>query len=395
MRRAVLALICLVFAAGVRADAEEITVKTGVVALEYAPTRPISRLNEPPEDHGIAGAELGLRDNNTTGRFLKHSYELSVVRAFPEDAVTAIDALIKDGAQFIVTFARADDLLALAENVKDRDVILLNALAEDDRLRNDACRANVLHIAPSRAQLADGLTQYLVWKNWRDWLMIHGSHERDQLKANAYRRAAKKFGAKIVEERIYEDTGGGRVADSGHIQVQKQMPAFTSRAADHDIVVAADESEVFAGYLAFRTSDPRPVAGDAGLVARMWHPAHEGWGATQLQRRFEKHHKRYMTDLDYQAWLALRIVGEAVTRAKKKDFRAVVSYLLSPEFEIAGFKGQPLNFRPWNNQLRHGVILADGLGIVSVSPQDAFLHKNTRLDTLGFDEPETSCEFQR
>ena len=392
MRSALLLLVAFVLpAAG--AAAQELTIKAGVLAVEYPPVRPISRLDEPPADHGVAGAELAIRDNNTTGRFLGQVYELAEAKAKPADAVAALDALIEGGAQYIVTLARADDLLTLADHVKGREVVLLNAMAEDDRLRNADCRANVLHIAPSRAMLADGLAQYMVWKKWREWFLIHGSHPEDQLKAEAYRRSAKKFGAKITEERVYEDTGGGRVADSGHVLVQKQMPVFTNRADDHDVVVAADENQVFGGYLAFRTADPRPVVGDAGLVARMWHPAHEGWGATQLQRRFEKHHKRYMKDLDYQAWLALRAVGEGVTRAKEKDFASVVAYMLSPEFEVAGFKGQSLSFRPWNNQLRNGVILADGMGVVSVSPQDAFLHKTTRLDTLGYDKPESSCEF--
>ena len=301
--------------------------------------------------------------------------------------------MIAGGAQFIVTLARADDLLALADHVKGQDVMLMNALAEDDRLRNDDCRANVLHIAPSRAMLTDGLAQYMIWKKWNEWLLIHGSNPEDQLKADAYRRSARKFGAEIVEERLWEDTGGGRVTDSGHVLIQKQMPIFTSRADDHDVVVAADESQVFGGYIAYRTTDPRPVVGDAGLIARMWHPAHEGWGATQLQRRFEKQHGRYMRDVDYLAWLALRAVGEAVTRAEEKDFASITAYLRSDRFEIAGFKGQPLSFRPWNNQLRNGVLLADGYGTISVSPQEEFLHRVTRLDTLGFDEPESSCKL--
>ena len=371
----------------------QIAVKAGILALEYEPVRPISRLDETPADHGIAGVDLAIRDNNTTGKFLGQTYAAITERTSPDGAIAALDTLIAGGANYIVTFARADDLLVLADHAKGKNVILLNVLAEDDRLRGVDCRANVLHIAPSRAMLADGLAQYLIWKKWREWFLIHGSHPQDRLAAEAYRRSAQKFGAKIVEERIYEDTGGGRVADSGHVQVQSQIPLFTKRADDHDVVVAADESQVFAGYLAYRTKDPRPVTGDAGLVTRMWHPAHEGWGATQLQRRFEKHHGRMMRDLDYVAWLALRAIGESVTRTGSAELVNVLAYLKSPEFKLAGFKGQPLSFRPWNNQLRHGVVLADGMGVVSVSPQEQFLHKNTILDTLGFDEPESKCAF--
>jgi len=39
------------------------------------------------------------------------------------------------------------------------------------------------------------------------------------------------------------------------------------------------------------------------------------------------------------------------------------------------------------------VLLADGKLVVTVSPQEEFLHRKTRLDTLGFDEPETECAF--
>jgi len=69
------------------------------------------------------------------------------------------------------------------------------------------------------------------------------------------------------------------------------------------------------------------------------------------------------------------------------------AYMLSPEFGVGAFKGQPLSFRPWNNQLRQAILLADGKLVVSVSPQEEFLHQTTRLDTLGFDQPESTCRF--
>ncbi|MEM7746392.1 MAG: branched-chain amino acid ABC transporter substrate-binding protein, partial [Pseudomonadota bacterium] len=272
-------------------------------------------------------------------------------------------------------------------------MLILNAEARDDRLRGADCRDNVLHIAPSRAMVADGLAQYMVWKKWTEWVLVHGSHPRDLLMAEAYRRAATKFGVEIVEERIFEDTGGARRTDSGHVLVQKQIPVFMQRAEDHDVVIAADESQVFGAYLPYRGWEPRPVAGDAGLVARIWHPSFEGWGATQLQRRFEKNQGRRMTDADYLVWLAFRTIGEAVTRTASADVATLRDYMLSDQFEIAAFKGQALNFRPWNNQLRHGILLADGALVVTVSPQQEFLHQRTRLDTLGFDEPESACAF--
>ena len=67
--------------------------------------------------------------------------------------------------------------------------------------------------------------------------------------------------------------------------------------------------------------------------------------------------------------------------------------MLSPDFEVADFKGVALTLRPWNLQLRQPILLTDGRGTVSVSPQEGFLHQVSELDTLGFDRPETKCKL--
>jgi ABC transporter substrate binding protein (PQQ-dependent alcohol dehydrogenase system) len=241
--------------------------------------------------------------------------------------------------------------------------------------------------------LADGLAQYLVWKQWRRWLLVHGSHPADKLYADALRRAAKRFGAKIVEERLFEDKGGARRTDSGVAQIQRQMPVLTQQAAAYDVLVAADESDVFAPYLPYRTWDARPVAGSAGLMPTSWDASHDQWGAIQIQNRFLKKFSRRMTATDMQAWQAVRMIGEAATRTRSGDAKRITDFIKSPDFEIAAFKGQKLTLRDWNLQLRQPILLADGRMVVSVSPQEGFLHQVSELDTLGFDRPETKCKL--
>ncbi|HEU0222161.1 MAG TPA: ABC transporter substrate-binding protein [Paracoccaceae bacterium] len=387
---AALAMAALL-APGLAAQEAKVTVRAAILKVERPRPLPISRLDLPAADEGFAGGRLATADNATTGRFLGHDYETLEVTAKPEEAAAELDALAGQGVGIVVAIAAAEDLLALADHAAGREMLILNAAAPDDRLRVTDCRANVMHVAPSRAMLADGLAQYLVWKKWTDWLLVSGSHPEDRLKAEALKRAAAKFGAKVVEELVFEDTGGARRSDSGHVLVQRQIPVFMQRAREHDVVVVADESQVFGAYIPFRTWEPRPVAGDAGLRARTWHPAHESYGATQLQTRFEKLTHRWMSDLDYQVWLALRAVGEAVTRTNSAELADIRTHLLAPEFQLGGFKGQALSFRPWNHQLRHGILVADERLVVTVSPQDEFLHQHTRLDTLGFDAPETRC----
>lgn len=377
------------------AAADPLTVKIGVLRVDHDVPLPLSRLDLPPDDLGFAGAQLGADDNNTTGRFLGQVYEIITREAPPEEAQNAIDALIEGGVGSVVVLSTADMLLSLADHVADRDVLLINAEAEDDILRTESCRANLLHVASSRAMKADGLAQFLVWKRWRNWFLIHGSHPEDKAWADALKRAAKRFGAKIVEEREFEDTGGARRTDTGHVLVQKQIPVFTQRARKHDVVIAADEAEVFAGYLPYHTWDARPVAGSAGLRPVGWHPANEAWGATQFQRRFERLAKRTVRTLDFQVWLALRVIGEGVTRTNSNDPATIRDYVLGEDFELGIFKGTKVNFRRWNQQLRSPVLLANDRMIVSVSPQAEFLHKVTRLDTLGYDEPESNCALNK
>jgi ABC transporter substrate binding protein (PQQ-dependent alcohol dehydrogenase system) len=390
---AVAALTVLLVGASVVAAQTEVPVRATVLRVDAPRPLPLSRLELPAEDDGFAGGRLATADNSTTGQFLGHKYETQEVTATPATAADELDRLVADGVGFVVVVAPAETVLALADRVARQDVLLFNAGATDDRLRNDDCRANVFHTAPSRAMLADGLAQYLVWKKWTDWLLIHGSHPADVAKAEALRRAAARFGAEIAGELVFEDTGGARVSDSGHVLAQRQIPVFTQRAPEHDVVVVADESQVFGAYIPYRTWEPRPAAGDAGLVASTWHPSWESFGSTQMQRRFEKQAARRMSDVDYQVWLALRSIGEAVTRTGKADVAAVRDYMLSDAFELSGFKGLALSYRPWNHQLRHGVLLADGRLVVSVSPQDEFLHQTTRLDTLGYDQPDSTCSF--
>jgi ABC transporter substrate binding protein (PQQ-dependent alcohol dehydrogenase system) len=355
----------------------------------------ISLIDVPAANDGLAGAQLAIEDDNTTGRFLKQHYSLiEKLVGENDDPVAAMNALADQGAAFIVTSLDANRLLKVADAGQARGETMINALAPDERLREQDCRANVFHVAPTRSMLADALAQYLVWKKWRKWVLITGSHENDGLFADALRHAATRFGAKIVEQREFKDSGGARRTDSGIAEIQQQMPVLTQGAPEHDVVIAADESEVFAGYLPYRTWDPRPVAGSAGLVPTTWDAAFDQWGAVQLQNRFTKNFQRSMTAHDMQVWTAVRMIGEAASRTGSGEPGKMLAYMKSPEFSVAAFKGQKLTLRDWNLQLRQPILLFDGRNTVSVSPQEGFLHQVSTLDTLGLDRPETKCKLK-
>jgi ABC transporter substrate binding protein (PQQ-dependent alcohol dehydrogenase system) len=372
---------------------ETALVPIGYLKHEVKRLIPLSRLNVEPDDLGIAGAMIALKDNNTTGRFTKQQFTLEVEDVpIDGDAVGALERLIASGHHFILVDAPAETLLRLSDAARGRDVLLFNVRATDENLRQEDCRANILHTAPDRSMLADALAQYLVWKKWPRWLVAKGVFPEDLDYLEALRRAAKRFGGTIVEEREYKETPGARRSDTGQQQIQRQMPVFTQGAPSYDVLVVADEREVFGPYLPYRLWDPRPVAGTAGLRAVSWHPAHEQWGATQMQNRFQRFAKRFMLPLDYQAWVAVRAVGEGASRVGA-DFAAIDKYIRSDAFDLAAFKGQKVTFRTWDGQLRQPIIIAGAELPVSVSPQEGFLHERTELDTLGIDQPESECKL--
>ena len=101
-----------------------------------------------------------------------------------------------------------------------------------------------------------------------------------------------------------------------------------------------------------------------------------------------------MSPLDMQAWTAVRMIGEAASRARSADPAAIVAAMRRPDFVVAAYKGQPLSLRQWDWQLRQPILLSDGRTIVSVSPQPGFLHQSNNLDTLGIDQPESRCRLE-
>lgn len=375
------------------APAQETTIAIGFLAQARDPVQPVSPLDREIRDEGLAGARLGVADNATTGRFTGQRFTLTertlAKDARPEDAVRD---LARQGIRIVVADLDAPVLLAAASAPDAREMLFLNARAPDDALRGESCRANVLHTIPSRAMLADALAQYLITKRWRRWVLVTGSTSGDTLLAQAYRRAAARFGAEIVVEKEWTFRPGHARTDTGHVTLQSEIPALT-QVADHDVLVVADEANEFGEYLSYRTARPRPVAGTHGLVATGWSAVSEQWGATQLQARFEKGSGRRMSAVDYAAWAAVRAIGEAAIRTRSGEPAVIAAYLRGPDFILSGFKGQGQSFRAWDGQMRQPILIAGPRLLVSVSPQAGYLHQGSELDTLGFDREETRCRF--
>lgn len=355
------------------------------------PPPPLYEVDPIPADEGAAGARLAIEDNNTTGKFTGQRYSLDeAVLDIGQSPVEAARKLVEGGARFLVADLPADELLAVADALKGQDAVLFNAGARDDRLRGPDCRANIFHVAPSRSMATDALAQVMAARRWSNLFLIVGPQPGDKLYAEAMKASARKFGLKIAAEKAWEF---GPLARARGDSVTQAEALVFSRGIDYDIMIVADEAGDFGDYIPYHTWDPKLLAGTQGLVATSWHRAQDAWGSAQLQSRFFKATSRTMRPVDYQAWVAVRAVGEAVTRSKATDAKAVAAFMLEPKFQIAAFKGVPLSFRPWDHQLRQPMLIAQPMAIVTVAPQNGFTHQRTPLDTLGTDEPESVCRL--
>jgi ABC transporter substrate binding protein (PQQ-dependent alcohol dehydrogenase system) len=341
-----------------------------------------------PGDEGLAGLRLAIADNNATGRFLKQSFAVHEARLPPDgDAAAAMAHMAETGIRFVVADLPAPVLARVAADPRAAQLVIFNAGSDEDSLRNGQCRRNLLHTLPSRAMRADSLAQVLVRKNWRKWLLIEGPTAEDAAYADAIRRAARKFGAKLMAEKRWTFTRDPQRSAEGEV-------AALTQGGSYDVVVVADEANVFGDEVPYATWEPRPVAGSHGLVATGWHPAHEQWGAIQLHHRFRAQSGRPMEPKDFAAWQAGRAVGEAAQKARSADPNAIIATLRAEDFTLAAFKGRGLSFRPWDGQLRQPMLVAWARAIVAVAPQEGFLHPLTDLDTLGTDKGESTCAFR-
>lgn len=389
-RTCLLALVVGVFlvAASGMASAQQ-GVEAAISYVRQPTERPavLSNLDPIPVDEGLAGAVVGTDDNAGTGKFLGHTYSLSVFDLDGDGALVPVSGPLNTPGDLIVIDAPKAAILAFTDRPENKSRLIINVRSQDIALRDTACRANLLHTIPSHAMRADALTQFLLLRGWDDLVMIRGRHPVDRAFAEAIHGSVDKFGLKIKQTKDWvADADLRRTASS-------ELPLFTQGLGKHDILIVADETDDFARYLPYNTWLARPIAGSEGIRPVAWSPVVESWGAAQLQARFSESAGRPMRPVDYAAWAAIRTFGEAVTRTNSADAATLRGYILSDAFELAGFKGRKLSYRDWNGQMRQVIHLVHPRAVVANAPLPGFLHQRTELDTLGLDMPESACQL--
>lgn len=334
----------------------------------------------------LVGAELALKEVKFHGEAAAVNFALEPIMANDSaELIQQVAALQAKGVKFVVADLPANVLVELAQAFKGKELIFLNVSAKEDALRQAQCQANVFHTIPNVAMQADGLAQYLIAHKWRNVLVLQGPMPEDQLLAAAFNRAAKRYGLKITETRPFVLGTDPREREKNNVDL------LTS--GDYDLVYVADAQGEFARNVAYQTLLPRPVVGSEGLNALAWSWAWERHGAPQVEKRFEKQANRHMSDVDWAAWMAVKSIALAVQQTQSSDFVKVRDYLTAPTTSLDGSKGNPSSFRAWDHQLRQPLLLATHNWVVERAPLQGFLHQTNNLDTLGFDQPDSQCQF--
>ncbi len=367
------------------AAAAEVSVDIAYLRVEMPAPPVLSNLDPEPADIGLAGAELGLADNATTGRFLGQSFSLETVSVPEGSDPVATAAGILATHRLVLLDAPAETLLAIADLPEAQGALMFNTADPATALRDADCRANLLHTLPSTAMRTDALAQFLVARRWSGIALVEGTYPEDVAFSVALEASLHKFGLEIGARKTWAFDADMRR------NAAQEVPVFTQDLGEHEVLLVADEIGDFGRYILYNTWLPRLVAGSEGLVAEAWSPVVEQWGAAQLQSRFRELSGRAMLSQDYAAWAAMRSIGEAVTRTGATDPETLRGFMLSEEFELAGFKGTPQTFRSWNGQMRQPIPLVHPRALVTQAPLEGFLHQRNELDTLGVDAVETSC----
>lgn len=348
-------------------------------AYNMIPVRPLGR--------PYPGAELGIADALQIGQAINTNFSLVRATAVDVEAVVAaVNGFVAEGIHFVVADLPAEALLALSDRMAGVPVTILNIAAPEDYLRGESCRANVVHIIPSSRMLIDATMQFLVFHRWRNILVLQGPLPADQLTVDSLRQSADFFGARIVDVKPFVLSANPRDRDQNNV-------ALITAGENYDVVYVADADGDYARYVAYETSDPRPVVGAAGLSALAWHWAWERQGAPQVNARFLALAGRRMADVDFAGWAAVRALTQSVLRSHSTEYQPVLDYLLGERLNLDGSKGYPMSVRPWDHQLRQPILLATGNAVMQLAPVEGFLHQFNDLDTLGVDEPQSVCHF--
>jgi ABC transporter substrate binding protein (PQQ-dependent alcohol dehydrogenase system) len=372
------------------AAADQTTAKIGYLGLQndvrYHPQVAYTRIEISPAIHPVEGARLGLVDMKIVTDTANVQLSLDEQEAVDaNDAIAKLQAMAASGERFAIVDLPGDVLAQVAPALVDTNLTMINVSAPQDALR-ETCLPNILHAAASDRMIGDAYGQFLRHRNWLRVLMLVGDQPRDKEMADAFQASADRLAIQIVARKQF--TLSTNPADR-----ENHDTLLITGGMDYDVVYVADSLGEYSRSLNYATLLPRPVIGSTGLTATEWHWSWDQDSATQVTLRFQRaaEGNRVMSGYDWDAWMAVRAIAAAYAKARSTDPEEIDAYLKGKRLFLDGSKGVRMNFRPWDRQLRMPIILATNNAVIGSAPFSEFLHEVNDLDTLGVDQPESTC----
>ena len=357
--------------------------------VRYHPEVAYTRIEISPALNPVEGARLGIEDLKIVTDSVDLNVGLDEYEATDAaDAIAKVSAMAQAGERFAILDLPGDMVAEVAQAMASANVpiTLVNATAPQDALR-ELCLPNLMHSGASDRMLADTYTQFLRHRNWNKVLVLVGKEPRDKEIADAFQASAERLRIQVVDRREFTLS-----TDPANREENNTM--LVTGGIDYDVVFVADSLGEYARYLNYATQLPRPVIGSTGLTAAEWHWAWDRDGATQVTLRFQRLAEggRFMAPQDWSTWIAAKSIATAYAKARSDDPEKIDAYMKGNRFNIDGSKGYRMNFRPWDHQLRMPMVLATANAVTEAAPFPEFLHQVNELDTLGVDEPESTCK---
>jgi ABC transporter substrate binding protein (PQQ-dependent alcohol dehydrogenase system) len=293
--------------------------------------------------------------------------------------------------------ALAPEILEMADA---EGVLVVNAGEHDTAWRNARCHPRLVHVQASDAMLADALTQWAVEeRSLRRWAILEGTSARDQALAARLRQRLEAMGGAVVAT-VAAEAPGPAVQQAAGTGAEALAVAVTGD-AQIPLVGALMDAEAAVPVLGpvldpYWPTAERPLTVGAWPV--LWHPALFKYGATQLSDRYAGRFGQDMEGLAWTNWAAVTFAVEAVLRAGTTAPDALADYLVG-QGRFDSRKGVPLTFRPWNQQARQVLYIAEAqpdgtlalAGEVPGALRGAPEAVTARLDALGLSADASAC----
>ena len=288
-----------------------------------------------------------------------------------------------------------DTFVEVAQILSQLNLTTVNVRHSNPDLRENMCLETLFHTIPSDRMYFDALAQFLIYSNWRKVLVVHGPSKQDHARVKTLNESLLKFGADISD--IREFTLSHHPDDR-----DRNIPEFITGGGSYDVVAVVDTARDYGRYIQYRTRRARPVVGDVGLIPRGWHRTLERYGAPQLNERYREFDDtamlpayEAMSDAEFATWSAIKLITNNLNLIDADGASINVATIFNhPDAQVDLYKGTRGSIRRWNHQLRQPVLLATDDAVIAVAPMPKFLHPLHYVDTLGLDEPESTCQLK-